>query len=258
MFMLRLANFFAKYSCTRWNKSRLARRCCRAGYRTLSTVVTKLRRFGAYKIAAPTREIQQAITLVPADANNTYPWPYCDPEFAPWEEDDSPDGYSLITDPADFVIRRSTSYCAWKIYEATGRWPTNRDSEHLDSDARDCEESLQMDRDRERRRFDARDWEEFLQMNYCYKRPSGEDALEYAVGIIADEGEFGQVVWLESIYVSFESGQRQVYYRVSTYKDFQYKEYTLKDPDNIVWMEVSPYCVPPRGFKKILKWFRQR
>lgn len=236
--MLRLANFFAKYSCTRWNQSRLARRCCRAGYRALSTIVTKLRRFEAYKIAAPAREIKHAVTLAPADANNSYPWPYCDPEFAPWEEDDSPDGYNLITDPANFVIRRSTSYCAWKIYEATGRWPTNHGSE--------------------RRRFDARDWEEFLQMNYCYRRRSGEDVLDHAVGIIADEGEFGQVVWLESIHVSFESGQRHAYYRVSTYKDFRYQERTIKDPDNIVWMEVSPYCVPPRGFKKILKWFRQR
>lgn len=189
----------------------------------------------------PPKKIQHAIEVAPSDSHNTYPWPYHDPRFAAWEEDDSLEGYNLITDPAGFVIRRSTSYLAWKIYEATGRWPTSRGANS-------------------KQRFDAKDWEEFLGMNY-FRRVEVENLMPYPencfVGVIPDQGEFGQVIHLERVYISFRNGVRQASYYVSTYEDFQYKEYRLSEQEarKITWMETSRFHVPPHGWRKIKQMY---
>lgn len=245
---LDLANFLAKYSCPRWNRLRILRKLCRMGYHAMGQMWIWRRKWDTYLFIRlgppkPSKKIRHAVEIEPYDSHNTYPWPYCDPRFATWEEDDSPEGYNLISDPAGFVIRRSTSYCAWKIYEATGRWPTN----HGDSD---------------KRRFDAKDWEEFLSMNYS-RRVEVEDFMPYPeycfIGIIPDQGEFGQVVHLECAYIQYQKGVRRADYYVSTYEDFRYKEYRLSEQEahKITWMMTSRFHIPPQGWRKVKRTYHK-
>ena len=81
-----IANFFAKYSCTKWNKIRAIRVMFRIIYHAIMEI-------GA------------------AD------YPYANREFAKWPES----GITAIVDSWDFVIRHCTSYCAWMVWLYTGR-----------------------------------------------------------------------------------------------------------------------------------------
>ncbi len=225
MQLLGLANFLAKYSCPKWNKLRVLRRICRMGYHGLGQFWIWWQRWSRHINPSDERrnirEIESTLSELNCEVQNTYPWPYRDLRFADWKEDGSPEGYNLISDPAGFVIRRSTSYCAWKIYEATGRWPKNRAQGW--------------------QRFDARDWERFLTMN-DFRRVSADElkssSLRCCIGILPEQGEFGQVVWLEKIFPTFHERMRQVSYQVSTYENFQYKNYRLTNEDahDVVWM----------------------
>lgn len=147
---------------------------------------------------------------------NTYPRPYSDPNFAPWEEDDREESYTLITDPANFVIRRSTSYVAWKIFELTGRWP--------------------LERGNEGKIFHAKYWQEFLRLNGCDKIVTQPERGHYYVGIIPSEGEFGQVVWFEGL--SPLSCSDLPIYTVSTYTDFKYQTNYNYDVKKAIWVEI--------------------
>ena len=159
--ILARANRYAQMSCTRWNRAK-------------SPIVKKL--FGwLYKASRRKNREKYRAMLIPGEGENTYPWPFCDYGFADWPEDDSPEGYSLISDPSGCVIRYSTSYCAWKIYEQTGRWP---------------QKTAKI-------RLDAKNWIRFL-------REAGyPDIVAYPsvggkyVGIKPDVGEFGLCVWFE-------------------------------------------------------------
>lgn len=228
MQMLDLANFFAKYSCPKWNQNRLLRKICRTGYQRLSQKwiqrrEARLRRPVRHR--PPRKLADHAIKIAPEDWHNTYPWPYREEQFADWEADDSPQEYNLISDPSGFVIRHSTSYCAWKIREATGRWPM----QHGDS----------------WQRFDAKNWEEFLKLNHGRRITADSDMSFIAdsygyVGILPQQGEYGQVVWLESIYVKFREKVKHLDYLVSTYENQRYRRYYLTDQEaaEIIWMEI--------------------
>lgn len=240
---LKFANFLARNSCPRWNRMRVVRKICRTGYRMMGRIAILRAKPGMmpFFLMRPPKKVEHAVKVAPFDKWNTYPWPYRDPRFADWEEDDSLEGYNLISDPAGFVVRRSTSYCAWKIYEATGRWPKN----HGNSG---------------RRRFDAKNWEELLGLNY-FNRIEIEDAILQPgycyIGIIPEQGEFGQVVHLEKVYIHFEDGVQQEDYRVSTYEDFQYKEYWMsgQEAHEMTWMMTSRFNIPPRGWGKVKQKF---
>lgn len=147
---------------------------------------------------------------------NTYPWPYSDPKFAPWEEDDQPETYTLVSDPAGFVIRRSTSYVAWKIFELTGRWPLERGDEG--------------------KIFHAKYWQEFLALNGYNKVVAQPERGRHYVGIIPSEGEFGQVVWFEGL--SPLSCSDLPIYTVSTYTDFKYQTNYNYDAKKAIWVEI--------------------
>ena len=113
--------------------------------------------------------------IIPGQGANTYPWPFSDEDFANWDEDDSPENYSLISDPSGCVVKYATSYCAWKIYEVTGTWPQRKT--HI--------------------RMDAKNWQLFLGeagYNEVVELPTAPGRY---VGINPDEGEFGMVVWYE-------------------------------------------------------------
>lgn len=149
---------------------------------------------------------------------NTYPWPYSDPRFADWEEDDRGKTYTLISDQAGFVIRRSTSYVAWKIYELTGRWPTERGS---DGEI-----------------FHAKYWQKFLGLNGFTKFVARPEPGKHYVGIIPDEGEFGQVVWFEGMTDATKPGMGPGY-AISTYWNFEYVTDTRYDVTKAIWVEIE-------------------
>lgn len=194
---IRIANFFAKNSCTAWQSSRPVRKVCRKIYRFIME-------FGATD------------------------YPYADPDFANWPECDEDGKYSLITDSCNFVIRRSPSYIAWKIKRTTGHWPKlpvpgkRAPGEH---------------------NFDAKHWDEVLEFNgwrRCDCGPVLFDAINETnfVGVIADEGEFGQVVWFQGLETSYDREldiERVEYWGVSTYADFQEKNYIIPISFNIAW-----------------------
>lgn len=233
MFFVKLANFLAKYSCSKWNHYRVLRRVCRAGYRSMADITAILQRL---KLIGPAVHFERSkLSKVPLASFDTYPYLYRNPDFAPWEEDDDPKNYTLITDPANFVIRRSTSYCAWKIYELTGRWPIVRSYNEINR-KQYLEISLALEDipPEERRpaeaRFDAKYWREFLALNGYTKVVEAPISGHHYVGIQPDEGEFGQVVWVDSV------NAEQIL--VSTYFDFEYRVYKYAGVQNTTWIEI--------------------
>ena len=196
-FKIRLANKFAKNSCSAWQSSRVIRRFSRWAYRRIME-------------------------------KGKAEYPYADQEFANWPEDDSKDHYTLISDSAGFVIRRSTSYIAWKIKRTTGKWPTRPEpgerapGEHA---------------------FDAKHWGEILEHNgwvpYGPVTPNMASRGDY-IGVLPDEGEFGLVVWLEEVLIVSSNGQKKspdICWRVSTYENFQktYLRIPHTDDPSIRW-----------------------
>lgn len=173
--MLKIANYFAKYSTARWNSCRVLRVICRLAYRAMGEIYILVHR------------------------NCSYPWPYCDESFAPWKEADD----TLITDPANFVIRRSTSYCAWQIRRRTGKWLKKR----------------------QKVRYDGKDWGEFLSLNGFRKLRVEEtlDPQKFYIGVEPEVGEFGQLYCFAYYYYKWKRGGNSngCYYACSTYVNFK-------------------------------------
>ncbi len=170
---IKVANWFAKNSCPLYCDYGVIRRPCRAIYRWLAENPM------LYRHAMQKRGVTAEMLAYPAELPfdvNTYPPLYSNWRFAPWEEiadPDDPKQYNLISSSGGQVIRRSPSYCDYKIFELTGQ--------HL---ARNIPG-----------RFDAAHWVEYLaQAGYetVVERPRPG---HHYVGVIPDYGEFGHVVW---------------------------------------------------------------
>ena len=190
-------NAWAKMSCARWNKNPLTRKINRKRYRNAAEDWC---RSSEYKQLIRHRRN--------GDIVNTYPFPYNDPEFANWEEDDTPDGYSLISDQSGCVIRYSTSYCAWKIFETTGVWPQKTSNERLD----------------------AKRWQQFLyEAGYHQICTELRIGCNY-VGIDPTYGEWGLVVWVEEL----QSDK----VLVSSYVNKKFKVWTV-DPKDYLWVQIK-------------------
>ena len=186
-------NTCAKLSCSRWNKIRATRKIFRNIYRNAA-------------------ERRANRTGIKPFGINTYPWPYCDENFAAWEESSDPKDYTLISDPSGCVIRYSTSYCAWKIREHTGTWPQKKSSARLD----------------------AKNWEQFLaEAGYRTKVPTALLSFHHRyVGINPDETEWGLVVWYEMH--TIEDNRVMV----SSYVDHTYKLWSI-DPREYTWILIE-------------------
>lgn len=230
---LKLANFLAKYSCSKWNPYRALRWLCRTGYHSMGRLTARLQRA---KLIKPAIHINRPkLGGMPTFSYDTYPCLYRNPNFAPWEEDDHLKSYTLITDPANFVIRHSTSYCAWKIYELVGRWPTVRSYDKINREQY-TEISLALDEipPEERRptgaRYDAKYWREFLALNGYTLVVETPIPGCYYVGIQYYEGEFGQVVWVDKV-----DSDGVI---VSTYFDFEYRTYKYVGVQGTIWVEI--------------------
>lgn len=135
---------------------------------------------------------------------DTYAWPYCSPEFAGWPEEE---GW-LISDSCGFVIRHSTSYCAQKLHEISGRWLRHGRGEI----------------------YHAKDWLQLLEINgYDEIVREPRDGNAY-IGVIPDYGEYGLVVWFEQM-----EGRLAVF---STYRDGKHLV-SRETPDHATWVRVG-------------------
>lgn len=215
MFFISIANFFAKYSATRWCKWRPVRLICRGCYRFIMETPAELDRL--------TRESSDCTLFGVAD-RNTYP--YKNHAFAPWPEDDAPGKYCIITDSQGGAIRRSVSYVLWKYHEATGkRLQVFPGGNHQN---------------------DAKNWHEVMKLNHKtaikgdfreYLRESPLNLVECYIGVSPDEGEYGQLYWYEGI----EDKTGHVY--ASTYFRFNYNFVDIipieLEADYITWYKVS-------------------
>ena len=192
-------NEWARKSCTKWNKNRFSRVINRRRYRNTA------QQFWESRAGQELTEQYRSGKII-----DTYPWPYCDPGFANWEEDDSPENYSLISDQSSCVVKYATSYCAWKIFEATGSWPQKTSRERLD----------------------ANRWQQFLEEAGYHHPATHLFAGHRYVGISGDQkySEWGVVVWFE------ENRDNKVL--VSSYVDKQYKKWEA-DPSEFTWVLIE-------------------
>lgn len=208
---IRVANFFAKYSCPAWQRSRVIRKIFRRIYRT----------------------------IMEKGAKN---YPYESYEFANWPESDEEGKYSLVTDSDGFVIRRSPSYVAWQMRKVSGK----RLKRPVPGERKPGEHA-----------FDAKHWGEILEFNGWQKMKKGRgpimsDAINgaYLVGVMPDEGEFGQVIWFEGVDIRYVPGvgvECVENWNASSYKDFRKMTYVIPatEKSNVVWYR-EPDTVPEK------------
>ena len=209
-FMEEVAMLLAKNSVTLFQERRLIRGICRNGYKELVDL---------YCVFSP-KFIKQQNLAEKGVIVDTYPWPYREPWFADWEESDNKENYSLVGDHAGFIVKHSTSYCAWKINELTRSWP-----------------------DRPRCMIDcsAAHWHRLLFHNgyrNTVKRP--EPGKNY-IGIAPDRGLYGEVVWFEgfddgsSVDRENDTGGKIVY---TTYRDKTFVV-GVAPAEWYIWVEIS-------------------
>ena len=204
--ILKIANFFAKYSVKRWNKIRPFRKLCRLAYQEMEWMFED-------KIGIDNEEAEaEGYSVI-----NPYPRLYRDPRFASWEEDDD----CLVSDPSGFVIRHSTSYCAYLIaLEKCFEWP----------------------RRKTKKRYDAKDWQEFLAECGYRRVVSGKqlDRVHEYVGILPDEGQYGLVVWFERrSYRRHDDGDKEPIIFASTYRDGRFQVVVYPEDAPITWVEIT-------------------
>ena len=215
-------NYYARMSCTRWNKTNWQPKS-KLGKKIKANFIDKAHQFSRdhyrekYRAVAKscweTREHQYLMDLARLGSIvNTYPMPYNDLRFANWDESKTIDDYSIITDQSGCPVKHSTSYCAWKIFEATGRWPQRKTPIRLDAD----------------------NWLAFLSEAGFDDIVDSPDPNYHFVGINQDDGEWGITVWYER---TDESGD----VKVSTYRDKTYSYETIfkEEVRKYIWIRIN-------------------
>lgn len=194
-------NYYALRSTTASNKNRYLRRFYRFLYRRV------IKRYcNSMEWRTILREHEANPVMV-----NPYPWPLCGHDFADWEEDDTTENYSLISDPSGMVAKYATSYCACMIYAYTHRW-------------------IQYDA----RKRDASNWVLVLGENGFNKIVKTPEYGGRYVGILKDENAdygHGLVVWFEN--------RKNSLIQYSTYQDHTYRV-SQDRAVRFVWIEICP------------------
>ena len=208
--MEEIAIFLAKNSVTRFQERRLIRGICRNGYKELADL---------YCVLSP-QFIKQQNLAEKGIIVDTYPWPYRESWFADWEETDKKECYSLVGDHAGFIVKHSTSYCAWKINELTRSWPERPKCMH------DCS---------------AAHWHRLLFLNgfrNTVKRPSPG---RHYIGIMPSHYDHGEVVWFEGYKDGFsceKENDTDGFIIFSTYRDKKF--FVGAAPAEwYIWVEIS-------------------
>lgn len=189
-----------KRSVERYNHCKPLRFLCRTTYRTLSRLHCT---FSSHQLC-----LEYLATTDPTKKINIYPWPYRDPTFGNYGEEVD----TLVVDQLGFVIRHSTSYCAYRLKVALGYWPKRK----------------------QRKRYDAKNWQEYLSdLGFTEVVDCPDDEHCY-IGIKPDYGEFGLVVWFE--HVQYLQGERTVI--VSTYFNNEYQRFSAL-PSDYTWITIN-------------------
>ena len=194
---IRLANFFAAQSLRGRQPCRFVRIICRLIYRF----------------------------IMEFRANDEYP--YADMRFADWPETDEE-----ISDWWNFIVRRSTSYMAWLIKAECGirlKLPTpgKRESGENPFDARHWDEILE---------YKPNGWQRIPKEGWMtVERPDRNESPHF-IGIIADEGEYGQLVWLVDAQPRSEHDETPCWH-VWTYEKFRKTErfIPMSEDADVVW-----------------------
>ena len=217
--ILNFVNYCAKMSCIRWNSCKWNPRT-KLGKFFKTRIIDKAYQFSRYCYRKKYWEMSQVVwesgerqTWIRVLKNahtpfNTYPWPYVNPRFANWTE--APD--TLVLDPSGFIIRHSMSYCAWKIFELTGKWPKVKTETHIEPKYFHYYLSL----------LGYNDVQLSLDFNHRY------------VGIDPRYGDNGEVFWYERKGIAGGAV-------VSTYRDRQY-HYRLIEEEDIpfnIWVRID-------------------
>ena len=214
---LNLANYYAKRSCSKWNRSSWEPKTIFGGfYKVL--ILDSLYRFSRWYFRMKLWEMAQAawesgdqkkwmdlLENYGPNVFSSYPWPYCDHKFADWDKE--PD--SLVLDPSGCVIKDSTSYCAWKIYECTGAWPNK---------------NLGLP-------TGAKNWRQFLREAGYMEVANQPDYGASYVGINPNDGEDGIVVWFESL--------RPNGVVTSTYRKERFSVEIVENVEDYVWIKIT-------------------
>lgn len=187
------ANDLAQKSCSKWNKNSMTRLLYRKGYQDI------VNRYWQ------SIECQERVNLYKSGYHtiDTYPWPYSDPKFANWAENNEPDCSTLVLDKSGFVVKSAASYCAYKIFEATGRWPQKKTTHGFD---------------------EVKDWVQFLK----------EAGYDHLVDCPCYNYEFvgvsqSAVVWFEHIHAGL--------IEYSTYQNKKYI-YSTANSSDFIWVEI--------------------
>lgn len=214
---IKTANLLAKFSCPKWNPYPILRRLCRYTFWGLASIDHFF-----WSLGHP-------------DASGTYPRLFR--LTGRWEEDEG----ALVVDPANFVLRYATSYCAWCIRWLTGHWPTKP---IIPKSAAHAKEISQRERP-----HDAKYWLEFLEAQDCFIEVVDQPGKtmttqDHYIGIDPNYGEYGLVVWFEKAYYNLNSPNLIDTVLVSTYEHKQYlrKEVLLAD---FTWVKVGKKAVRP-------------
>lgn len=182
----RFARTLAKLSVKRYNKIRLFRVVARHAYWALSDLYTAL--------------------YPPLPGENPYPWPYVDPKFGDFEDAED----TLVVDRLGFVIRHSTSYCAYRMRRVLGYWPYRVQP----------------------KRYDAKDWAEYLG-DLGFSEVKIDYNGGFYLGVNPNIGEHGLVVWLEP-WLRYEKTDLIL---VSTYLSGEYCELEVR-PEDYRWFSI--------------------
>ena len=198
-------NKWAMNSCPRYCNSKARR----SFYQTLYlTVVESF-------IKTPMQKEITEETLAGKYWCNSYPWPYCQPEFANWPEHHSKQYYSLVTDLSGCIVKHDTSYIAWKIREATGEWPTETD----------------------KIKFTEFDWILFLANSGFHEIAEAPKRKHKYVGVYSTNQKETVGVWYEKAELN-EQEYKGKPIIVTTYLDKEFKVLRV-NPKKFTWVKIK-------------------
>ena len=177
-----LANYCAKMSCPKWNRSvwepktklgKLYKGKIIDFFYEMSRLFYRQKYWMMAQTAWEAGERQYWINMLGEHGKcaNTYPWPYCDRNFANWEVEPNTE----VLDPSGNVIKDSTSYCAWKLYELTGEWLNKKLKIHVG----------------------AKNWQYFLERAGYHEFVERPEPGHHFIAIDPHDTPKGMVFWFE-------------------------------------------------------------
>lgn len=215
---LRAANFVARKSVTKWNKNPVSRRIFRKIRHLIEFCDEKFsdehqERLVCYNggVCKYRHGRSSCGYMVSRDSwVDTMPDLLRNPDYANWPLEDDPENYNLLGDRFGWVIRQSPSYVNFKHLQATGK-PLKHDGI--------CH---------------AKDWGPMLELNGYHPTSLPLTGRHY-IGVSPNEGEYGQVYWLEDV----GHYRQKTVIEASTYLNNKHHiESFIAEECGVIWYEI--------------------